>query len=69
MQGVNPRVTLGLESHFRPIRYEWVYRIAPKIIETLKPYHDDNLGTQLAGAEIGLWVGDYLSLRDTSMTQ
>ena len=47
--GVNPRVSLGRESHFGPVRYEWLYRIAPKIIEMLKSYHDDNVGTQLAG--------------------
>ena len=29
----------------------WVYRIAPKIIEMLKPYHDDNMGTQSAGRD------------------
>ena len=45
---LNPRVPLGLESHFRPGRHEWFYRLAPKIIETIKPYHDDNVGTQSA---------------------
>ena len=39
-----PRVPLGLYSHFGPVRHEWFYRIAPKIIETLKPYHDDDDG-------------------------
>ena len=42
----NPRVPFGLESHFRPVRHEWLYYIAPKIIDTLKPYHDNNVGTQ-----------------------
>ena len=36
VHGVNPRVPLDLESHFGPIRHEWLYRIAPKITETLK---------------------------------
>ena len=47
--GKNPRVTLGLESHFGPVRHEWLYRIAPKIIETHKPYHDDNVGGKSVG--------------------
>ena len=46
---INPNAPLGLESHFGPVRHEWLYRIAPKIIETFKPYHDDNVGTQSAG--------------------
>ena len=46
--GVSPCVPFGLESHFGPVWHEWLYGIAPKIIETLKPYHDDNVGTQLA---------------------
>ena len=37
-----------MESHFGPVWYQWLYRIAPKIIEMLKPYHDDNVGTQSA---------------------
>ena len=32
----------------------WLYCIAPKIIETLKSYHDDNVGTQSAGILEGL---------------
>ena len=51
-RGVSPRVPLGQESHFRPVRQgraSRFYRIAPKIIETLKPHHDDNVGTQSAG--------------------
>ena len=28
---------------------EWLYRIARKIIERHKPYHNDNVGTQSAG--------------------
>ena len=35
---------LGLESHYGPVRHEWLYLIVPKIIETLKPYHDDTVG-------------------------
>ena len=50
--GVNPRVPLG-ESHFGPVRHEWLHRIAPKIIETLNSYHDDNVETQ-SGA--GSWM-------------
>ena len=45
---VNPCVTLGLESHLEPVRHERLYRIALRIIETHKPYHDDNVGTQSA---------------------
>ena len=41
--GVNLRVPLGLESHFGPVRHRCLYHIAPKIIETLKPYHDVNV--------------------------
>ena len=52
--GANPRVPLGLESHFGPVRREWLHRIAPKIIETVKVYHDDNVGTQSAGKGSGL---------------
>ena len=48
-RGVNYCVLLGVESHLGPVRYEWLYRIAPQIIETLKLYHDDNVGTQSAG--------------------
>ena len=29
--------------------HEWLYRITPRIIETRKPYHDGNMGTQSAG--------------------
>ena len=47
--GVNSRVPLGLESHFRPVKHEWLYRIARKIIQPLKPYHNYNVGTQSAG--------------------
>ena len=47
--GVNPRVLCSLESHFGPVSHEWLYRIARKIIETLKSYHDDNVRTQLVG--------------------
>ena len=43
-----PRIPFGLESHFGPLRYEWLYCKAPKIIETVKSYHDDNVGTQSA---------------------
>ena len=49
--GVNLRVLLGLESHFEPVRYEWLYRIAPKIIETLQPYHD-SMREQATGMKI-----------------
>ena len=49
-----PRVPLGLESHFEPVRHESLYRIAPNIIETLKPYHDDNVVTQSAGMKLDL---------------
>ena len=38
--GLKLRVPLGLESHFEPVWHEWLYRVGPKIIETLKPYHD-----------------------------
>ena len=48
------RVRLGLESHFEPARHEWLYRIAPKIIETLKSYHGGNVGTQSAGLTRGI---------------
>ena len=58
--GVNPRVPLGPESHFGPVRHEWFYRIAPKIIETLKPYHDDYMGTQSAGIVLML-QGDIIA--------
>ena len=47
--GVNLRVPFGLESHFGPVRHEWLYPKAPKIIESIKTYHDDNLGTLSAG--------------------
>ena len=40
--GVNPRVPLGLESHLGRVRLEWLNRIASRIIETHKPYHDDD---------------------------
>ena len=54
--GVNPRVPLSLASHLEPFRHEWIYRIAPMIIETHKPYHDENVGTQLAGrATVGAY--------------
>ena len=52
--GVNPRVLLGLESHFGPATREWLYRIAPKIFETHKLYHDNNVGTQSAGVDCSL---------------
>ena len=45
--GEKPRVPLGLESHFRPVWHEWLYRIAPKITEKLKPLkheHGDAVG-------------------------
>ena len=45
-----PRVPLGLESHFGPVRHKWSYRMALNIIETLKLYHDDNV-----------WSGDTVS--------
>ena len=44
-----PSVSLGLVSHLGPVRHEWLYRIALRIIDIHKPYHDDNVGTQLAG--------------------
>ena len=44
---LTPHVPLGLKSHLGPVRHE--YSIAPSIIETHKPYHDDNVGTQSAG--------------------
>ena len=47
--GVNPRGPFGLESHLRLVRHQWLYRIAPSINQTHKPYHDDNVGTQSAG--------------------
>ena len=47
--GVNHRVPLGLESHFGPVRHEGLYRIALRIIDTHKPYHDDNVGVHSAG--------------------
>ena len=50
LHGVDPRVLLCLESHLGSVRHKWLYRIAPRIIETHKPYHDDNVGTQSAGA-------------------
>ena len=43
------RVPLGLESCFGRVRHKWLYRIAPRIIETHKAYHDDNVGTLSAG--------------------
>ena len=33
-----------------PARLEWLSRIAPRIIDTHKAYHDDNVGTQSAEA-------------------
>ena len=54
--GVNPRVPFGLFSDFGPVRYEWLYRIAPRILETHKPYHYVNMGTQLAGNFHLLWI-------------
>ena len=49
-----PRVTLGLGSHFGPVRCEWLFHKAPaKIIETL-PYHDNNVGTQSTGLRADL---------------
>ena len=32
--GVNPRVPLGMASHFGPVRHEGLYRIAPRMIDT-----------------------------------
>ena len=29
--------------------HAWLYRIAPRIIDTHKPYHDNNVGTLSAG--------------------
>ena len=52
--GLNPRGTLGLESHLGPVRRWWLYCIGPRIIETHKPYHDDNVGTQSAGGIISV---------------
>ena len=46
--GVNPRGPLGLKSHFGLVRHELLYRLALKITEKLKPYHDDKVGTQSA---------------------
>ena len=40
-------VLLGLAEKYVHL---WLYRIAPKIIDTLKAYHDDNVGTQLASS-------------------
>ena len=40
---------LGLDSYLGPVNLEWLYHIAPRIIDAHKPYHDDNLGTQSAG--------------------
>ena len=55
--GVNPRVALGLVSHFG---MGGSTCIAPKIIETLKPSHDDNVGTQSTGSlpwsSLSLWA-------------
>ena len=34
-RGANPRVPLGLTSHLGPVRHEWLYRIAPRIIDTI----------------------------------
>ena len=48
-RGLSPRVPLGLESYLGPVRHVWLYRIAPRNMETHKPYHDDNVGTQSAG--------------------
>ena len=33
-RGVNPCVPLGLASHLGPVRHEWLYHIAPRIIDT-----------------------------------
>ena len=52
MHGLNPRVPLGLKSHFGPGRHGWLYRIAPKNIEMLKLYHDDNVDTQSVGTPL-----------------
>ena len=34
-------------SHLGPVRHEWLYRIVPRIINTHKPYHDDNVGNSV----------------------
>ena len=49
---VSPRVPLDLESHLGPVRYERLYRITPRITDTQKLYHDDNVETQSAGLRI-----------------
>ena len=49
-------VSLDLESHFGSVSLGWLYYIAPKIIKTLKPYHDDDVGTQSAGSASGVRV-------------
>ena len=56
--GANPCVPLALESHFEPITHEWLYRIAPKIIETHKPYHDDNVERDTDG-RVPVWVSNF----------
>ena len=44
---------LGLESHFGPVRHEWLYLNSSKITETLKPYIDDNVGDAVSGDTVG----------------
>ena len=46
---VNLRDPPGLESHFGSGKHKWLYCIALKITETLKTYHNDNVGTKSAG--------------------
>ena len=56
--GVNPCVLVSLTLGLSVMSGSTC--IAPNIAETLKPYHDDNLGTQSAGALIpyGHGIGD-----------
>ena len=45
----NPRVPLGLVSYLEPVRHERLYRTTPRITDTHKPHHDDNVGALSAG--------------------
>ena len=48
---VHPRVRLGLEPHFGPVKHEWLYRIALKITETLSPTTTTTWGYSRQGSQ------------------
>ena len=47
--GSEPLTSARGVIHLGPVRHEWLYRIAPRITDIHKPYHNDNVGTQSAG--------------------